>query len=379
MTSKKLYQTHVQVHLHNIRKNIENIRQAVGPKRKILIAVKANAYGHGAIQVAKMAEQIGVDWLGVATVPEGIELRQAGISLPILKFSPAFEEEMAEAIKNDLAITVIEAENVKLLQQTAAAMQKKVKVHLKIETGMGRIGVTAKDSLALAGEILKNCPDLELEGAMTHLPVSDVANKTFTARQIDRFRKHVKELEEKLDFKFKLVHCANSGAVLGHPEGWLDMVRPGIMIYGFYPSKETAQTIELHPGLSFKTRVSFIKKVAKGSSVGYGRTWIAAEESWIATFPAGYADGFNRLFSNKGRVLINGESYPVVGRVCMDQSMCNLGAKTDVKVGDVVTLIGQDKKESISAYEWAEQLGTITYEVTCQINSRVKRYFDSFE
>lgn len=373
-----LYQTHVQVHLNNIRFNIENIRKAVGAERKILIAVKANAYGHGAIEVAKMAELIGVDWLGVATVPEGIQLREAGIKMPILKFSPAFPEEMEEAIKNDLVLAVVDLENVRKLQGCAASLDRKVRVHLKIETGMGRIGANSQEALGIAREILQNSPNLELEGAMTHLPVSDEASKTFTSRQIDRFKKHVRAIEEALQFKFALVHCANSGAVLAHPEGWFDMVRPGIMIYGFYPSPETPQTIELKPGLSFKTRISFMKKVEKGSSIGYGRTWIASEDTWIATFPAGYADGFNRLFSNEGRVLIKGHSYPVVGRVCMDQSMCNLGPETDIKVGDVVTLIGSDGDETISAYEWAEKLGTITYEVTCQINSRVRRYFDPF-
>ncbi len=372
-----LYQTHVRVHLANIRANIENIRKTVGSERKILIAVKADGYGHGAVEISKMAEKIGVDWLGVATVPEAIELRMAGVKLPILKFSPAFPEEMDEAVKNDIAIAVCELNNVKLLNEAAARAGKKVEAHIKIETGMGRIGVAPDKAAELAEEILK-CQNLRLGGAMTHLPVSDEANKTFTQRQIDKFKKIVKEIEKKLDIKFPLVHCANSGGVLGHPESWLDMVRPGIMIYGFYPSDETPQTISLQPGLSFKTRVSFVKKVAKGCSVGYGRSWVAPEDSYVATFPAGYADGFNRLFSNSGRVLINGVSYPVVGRVCMDQSMCNLGPETTIKAGDEVVLIGWSGTQNISGYEWAEKLGTITYEVTCQINKRVRRFFDDY-
>lgn len=372
-----LYQTHVRVHLANIKANIENIRKAIGPDKKILIAVKADGYGHGAVEISKMAEKIGVDWLGVATVPEALELRLAGIRLPILKFSQVFPEEMGEAIQNDLAIAVCEPENVKALNEAAVKAGKTVEVHVKIETGMGRIGVAPDKALELV-ELIKRCGSLKLGGAMTHLPVSDEANKTFTQRQIDKFKKIVKEIETKLSIKFPLVHCANSGGVLGHPESWLDMVRPGIMIYGFYPSDETPQTISLLPGLSFKTRVSFIKKVAKGCSVGYGRTWVAPEDSYIATFPAGYADGFNRLFSNSGRVLINGASYPVVGRVCMDQSMCNLGSETSVKVGDEVVLIGWSGNQNISGYEWAEKLGTITYEVTCQINKRVRRFFDDY-
>ena len=373
-----LYQTHARIHLANIRSNIENIRRAVGPERKILIAVKADAYGHGAVEVSRMAENIGVDWLGIATVPEGIELRQAGIMLPILKFSPAFHEEMEEAVKHDIALAVCELENVRQLQKICAALGRKCQVHLKIETGMGRIGVAAEEAFSMADEIINRCPDLILGGAMTHLPVSDEGSKSFTQRQIDRFKKTVSDIETRLNFKMPLVHCAKSGGVLAHPESWCDMVRPGIMIYGFYPSEDTPQTILLKPGLSFKTRVSFLKNVPKGGSVGYGRTWIAPEDSWIATFPAGYADGFNRLFSNMGRVLVNGRSYPVVGRVCMDQSMCNLGPNTEVKVGDEVVLIGDSGCQNISAYEWAEKLKTITYEVTCQINRRVRRYFDDY-
>jgi alanine racemase len=166
--------------------------------------------------------------------------------------------------------------------------------------------------------------------------------------------------------------------VLGHPAAWMDMVRPGIMIYGFRPDDDTPQTIDLKPGLSFLSRVSFLKKVAAGTSIGYGRTWITPHDTWIATIPAGYADGFNRLFSNQGRVLIGGRSSPVVGRVCMDQSMVDLGPQTDVQVGDEVVLIGKSGSEEISCYEWAKKLGTITYEVTCQINSRVERVYDPY-
>ena len=373
-----LYQTHVRVHLNNIRSNIDNIRKAIGTERKILIAVKADGYGHGAVEVSKMAEKIGVDWLGVATVPEAIELRLAGLNLPILKFSPVFPEEMEEAINHRVTIAVCELENVLLLNEVAKKCNRVSDVHIKIETGMGRIGVQIDQAKELAGRIINDCPFLKLTGAMTHLPVSDEASKTFTQRQIDRFKKTVKEIEEAYQFKFALVHCANSGGILAHPESWLDMVRPGIMLYGFYPSDETPQTISLLPGLSFKTKVSFIKKVNKGCSVGYGRSWVAPEDSYVATFPAGYADGFNRLFSNSGRVLINGTSYPVVGRVCMDQSMCNLGSETKVKVGDEVVLIGWSGNQNISAYEWAEKLNTITYEVTCQIGRRVRRFYDDY-
>lgn len=373
-----LYQTHAQVHLDNIKSNIDGIRAKVGKNRKILIAVKSSAYGHGAVEVSKMAENIGVDWLGVATVPEAVELREAGIVLPILKFSPAFEDEMKVAIDHNITIAACELENTIKLNEIASDCGKIVDVHLKIDTGMGRIGVAINDAADLAYEIEHNCKNIRLGGVMTHLPSSDDASYSFTQTQLQKFKNTLADIETRIGRKVDLAHCANSGAVLSHPDSWLDMVRPGIMIYGYYPSGETAESIELKPGLSFKTRVSFIKKITKGTSVGYGRTWIAPKDCYVATFPAGYADGFNRLFSNMGRVLIDGESYPVVGRVCMDQSMCNLGATTNVKVGDELVLIGESGDKEISAYEWEEKLKTITYEVTCQINHRVKRYFDDY-
>ncbi|HNS36568.1 MAG TPA: alanine racemase [Anaerolineaceae bacterium] len=373
-----LYQTHARIHLNHIRFNIEGIRKAVGAERKILIAVKANAYGHGAVAVSRMAEQIGVDWLGVATVPEGMQLREAGIGLPILKLSPAFPEEMEAAVRSRVTLAVGEQSNIAALEEICANHGLTTHVHLKVDSGMGRIGVTVAEAPALAAFIERECPHLHLEGVFTHLPVSDSADPTWTRAQIERFNGVVRAIETTVGHKIELAHCSNSGAVLGHAPAWMDMVRPGIMIYGFYPDEGTPRAIPLKPGLSFLTRISFLKKVTAGTSIGYGRTWIAPEDTWIATIPAGYADGFNRLFSNRGRVLINGRSYPIVGRICMDQSMVNLGPETTAKVGDEVVLIGKSGLEEITVDEWARELKTITYEVTCQINSRVERIYDRY-
>lgn len=369
-----LYQTHARIHLDNIAFNLQGIRAAVG-QRNILIAVKANAYGHGAVAVSHLAQNMGINWLGVATVPEGLELRAAGIRLPILKLSPAFPEEMPAALENRLTLTVVDRAQIDILQTQAHAAHRQADVHLKLDTGMGRIGVTPAQAPALALYIERNCPNLHLQGVFTHFPVSDEADPTFTVGQIARFQAAVNTIHAALGRQIEIIHAANSGAVLGHESAWFNMVRPGIMIYGFYPDSGTPQTIPLKPGLSFLTRVSFVKKVAAGTSIGYGRTWIAPEDTHIATIPAGYADGFNRLFSNRGRVLIGGKSYPIVGRVCMDQSMVNLGAQTDVQIGDEVVLIGKSGNLEITTYEWAEKLGTITYEVTCQINQRVARIY----
>ena len=371
-----LYQTYVQIHTGNIRDNIQAIQKRIGKDRKTLIAIKANAYGHGAVEIARMAEKIGVEWMGVATVPEGIALREAGITARLLKFGPGFQDAIPAAFEHEITLSICDQQNAETLQKIAAEMGKKVKFHLKVDTGMGRIGVSVDEAADLAGFIDQNCPNLELEGIYTHLPISDIADPTYTQAQIARFKGVIENVEKRLGREIELTHCANSGAVLGHEEGWLKMVRPGIMIYGYYPDKTTPRTIALKPGLSFYTSVIFIKKVKTGTSIGYGRTWIAPQDTWIATIPVGYADGFNRLFSNMGRVLINGRSYPIVGRICMDQCMVDLGPETDVKVEDQVVLIGRSGEEEITCDELADKLGTITYEVTCQINSRVTRYYD---
>ncbi|MHB8797174.1 MAG: alanine racemase [Thermoanaerobaculia bacterium] len=372
-----LYATHARVHLGNVRDNLRAIRAAVGPSRKVLIAVKANGYGHGAVEVSRMAEATGTaEWLGVATVPEGVQLREAGLRLPILKLGPTFPWEMRAAVEAGLTLAVCSAEEAAAVAEAARAANWPASVHLKVDTGMGRVGVTQEEAPALA-LLLSALPGVELGGIFTHLPVSDAADPAWTREQIARFRAAAGAVQEAAGRRL-LVHCANSGAVLGHEPAWLDMVRPGIMIYGFRPDPGTPETIPLKPGMSLLTRVSYLKRVPAGTSIGYGRTWIAPRDTFIATIPAGYADGFNRLFSNRGRVLIGGRSYPLVGRVCMDQSMVDLGEETDVAVGDEVVLMGRSGDAEIRCEEWAEMLGTITYEVTCQVNPRVARVYEPY-
>lgn len=379
--SDLLYQTHAIIHLDHIRDNIAGIRAAIGPDRKILAAVKANAYGHGAVPVARMMEAAGVDWFGVATVPEGIELRQAGIAKPILKMSPVFESEIDAALRHRLTLTVAEEDGARAIQAASARLRAEgaasgpAPVHLKVDTGMGRVGVAVDDAARVATLIQRSCPDLYLEGLFTHFPVSDEADSTYTTGQIARFDAVIAAVSHALGHKPDLVHAANSGAVLGHSAAWYDMVRPGVMLYGHYPDKGTPRSVALKPGMSIHTRVSFIKRVSAGTGVGYGRTWTAPRETVIGTIPVGYADGFNRLFSNRGRVLAGGKSYPVVGRVCMDQSMVDFGPEATVRAGDDVVLMGRQGEAEMSCEEWADLLGTITYEVTCQIGPRVQRVY----
>lgn len=371
-----LYQTHAVVDLGKIEQNIKNIRSHVGCHPKILLALKANAYGHGAVRVAMLGEKIGLDYLGIATVLEAIELRQAGIKLPILKFSPVFEQEMHSAILNNLSLTICEFKNAQLLQTIAKDMGAYIKVHLKVDTGMGRIGVTPLETPKFAHFIQTECPNLQIEGIFTHLPVSDSPSKVqYTQAQLELFKTLVTKTNKELKSEIPLVHAANSGGVLGHPQSWMSMIRPGISIYGLLPDPATVPTIDLLPALSLYTKISFIKKVCKGTPIGYGATWCAKCDTFIATIPIGYADGFNRLFSNKGKVIIDGKLYPIVGRVCMDQCTIDLGPQTELKVGDLVVLIGTQQNKTISVLQWAKMLKTISYEITCQISARVPRVY----
>jgi alanine racemase len=284
---------------------------------------------------------------------------------------------MPAAVRAGITFSVCDKANVEALEATCVSLDARAVVQLVVDTGMARIGVRPADAPALAAFIDSSCPHLRLQGMHTHLPVSDSADPTYTQAQLLRFREAVAAVQEAVGHPLELAHCANSGGVLGHPDSWMDLVRPGIMVYGCYPDPATPRSIPLLPGLSLFTRVSFLKKVPAGTQVGYGLTWTAPADTWIATLQVGYADGFNRLFSNRGRVLLDGRSYPVVGRVCMDQTMVDLGPETTARIGDQVVLIGRSGGEEITLDEWARVLGTIPYEVTCQINARVERIYRS--
>lgn len=360
--------------LDHIRANLDAVRARVGDRR-VLAAVKADAYGHGAVEVARMLEATGAaDWLGVATVPEALELRAAGVRLPILKLSHALGEDQVEAaVAADVDLAVVDAAGIDLVAAVAARLGRRAAVHLKVDTGMHRIGCPPQDAPALA--VRADDAGLLLRGVFSHLPVSDTEDgRAFTASQIERFR-GVTAAVEAARGPVELRHLANSGAVLMHPDAWFDMVRPGIIAYGSLPDPESTPAIPLLPGLAWSTRVTFVKPLAAGETVSYGRTWTAPADTRIATIPVGYGDGYSRLLSNRGRVLIRGAAHPIVGRVCMDQLMVEVGPGSDVAAGDEVVLVGRQGDEEITVAELAAGMGTIPYEVTCLINARVGRRF----
>ena len=370
-----LYATHAQVHLDHIVANLRAVRERVGD-RAVLLAIKGDAYGHGAVPVAQAVTEAGAaDWFGVATVPEGVELREAGITAPILKLSHALDEELDTAVRAGLVLTVVSADTVVAAERAAAAAGVTCEVHLKVDTGMRRIGVQPMAAAAVA-RLADNQPHLALTGIFTHLPASDdPAQDEFTSSQLRTFARVVDQVSTAIGRTLPYVHAANSGGVLAHPDSWGTMVRPGIIAYGHYPDPATPRTVDLLPGLTLASRVSFVKRVRAGETVSYGRTWTAPVDTTIATVPIGYADGFSRLNSNRGHLLVNGRRYPVAGRVCMDQTMVDVG-DDPVAVGDEVVAIGTQGGEEITATEVAGVMGTIPYEVTCLLTHRVTRLYD---
>lgn len=362
-----------RVHLSAISHNLRCVRTRAGG-RAVMVAVKANAYGHGAVAVSRHIEDSGLaEMLGVAHVGEAQELRDAGITMPIVKFIPALVEELPTALDADLTLTVADTEGIEQAQQAAAAADRVLQVHLKLDTGMGRVGARVGDAVELARRI-RDASHLRLEGVFTHFPTSDTADGVeFTRAQLVRFESVCREIE-RLVGPVSHISAANSGAVLLHDLGITNLVRPGIMVYGCYPDAGTPHSVPLAPVATWTSRLGFVKKVRAGDTIGYGRSWTAPEDTWIGTVLVGYGDGYSRLLSNRGRMLIDGVSYPIVGRVCMDQTMIDLGPQQpEVSVGDEVVLLGASGNQEITVAEVADLMGTITYEVTCLVAPRVVR------
>lgn len=377
-----LYQTHMRVSLRNIRKNLEMLRARIGSDTKLLLTVKCNGYGLGSVGLASMAEREGLaDWFGVATVTEGIEIREAGIRLPILKLSHAFPEEMEAAIDYRITLAVCERSNIQAFQDCCAAKGTTANVHLKVETGLGRIGVTPDEAPGLATFLEKECPNLHLEGVFTQMAVSGTPQgDAYTKAQVRLFKDTTDRIVISLRRIPELVHCANTGLVMRQElDARFTMVRVGQAAFGTYSNLAPAfDSLRFLQGLSsVRTRVSFLKKVREGTPIGYGLIWKAPEDTWIGTIPVGWADGLNRRFSNCGKVLVNGKAYPIVGTMCMDQSMINLGRDTDVRVGDDVVIIGQSGDQEITVEELAEAMNTVPYELICQFSARVGRVYEA--
>ena len=349
----------------------EAVRRAVG--RKIIAVVKADAYGHGAVAVSRHLLELGADMLGVALVEEGRELRQAGIIAPIVVMGALFPGQTEAIVEHSLTPVVFDKVFARALSLVARKRGISVAVHVKIDTGMGRIGLSPEDAPAFIKE-LKTYGGLSVQGLMTHFADADLCDKAFAAQQMDRFETLIKTLEAD-GSAVPHRHAANSAALLDYGRAFFTAVRPGLMMYGYNPLEEQKGTIDLRPALSLKTRIAFIKKVPAGDPISYGRTFVTKQASVIATLPIGYADGYSRGLSNKGEALVRGVRVPLVGRVCMDMCMLDITAVPDAQTGDEVVLIGQQGQERITADDIAAKTGTIAYEVLCGITNRVPRIY----
>jgi len=363
----------VEVDLAAIAHNLREIRRITAPQAEILAVVKANAYGHGMVEVSKVALANGADRLGVATTAEAIALRQAGFDVPILILGLIAIEQVPEVVAYDLTQTVSTLEVAESLSRVAARWGKKVKVHVKIDTGMGRIGLLPAEAKKFIENIIR-LPHLEVEGIFTHFAVADEADKTYTYRQLALFNQLISELEAK-GIHIPIKHAANSAAILDLPETHFDLVRPGILIYGLYPSPHVSRKVDLRPALSLKSQITYIKQVPAGSGISYGLIYTTPRNTTIATLPLGYADGWSRLLSTEGEALVHGRRVPIVGRICMDQCMIDVGSVPDVRLFDEVVLIGKQGDEEITVEEVAAKMGTINYEVICAISNRVPRIY----
>ncbi len=338
-----------------------------------MAVVKADAYGHGMFKIASEAVANRVEYLGVARGYEGTHLRKAGIQIPILVFEVVPDEHMAAAIENDLDLTVTSVRGARQLNNVAELAGRKARVHVKVDTGMGRLGLdhgTAGEEI----QTIARLPWIELIGMYSHFATSEDPDQSFARKQLDLFCRVLEDVERRrIHVQFR--HMANSGAILGLPESHFDMVRPGLMLYGYAPRPDMTQQTDLSPVMSLVSNVAFLKDVAPNTSISYGRRYFTSRETRVATIPVGYGDGYSRLLTGSAEVLIRGRRYPVAGAVCMDQLMVDVGLESDVREGDTVTLIGQDGGEAIWCWELAGKIGTIPYEITCLVTSRVPRRF----
>ncbi len=350
---------------HNYREVISRIGD-----RKVLAVVKAKAYGHGAAPIARRLLELGVSMLGVALVEEGRQLRDGGVKAPILVMGPVFPEQAEAIVQLGLTPVVFTMPLARALSDCAQRNAGTARVHVKIDTGMGRIGLPPEEAAQFIAEIVK-LPGLVVDGLMTHFADADLQDKHFASVQLDRFESLLRAIDGK-GIAVPVRHAANSAAVLAYDRALFTMVRPGLMLYGYDP-RESRESSRFRPVLSWLTRIAFIKKMPAGRPVSYGRTFVTKRDSLIATVPVGYADGFDRALSNRGEMLVRGVRVPVAGRVCMDMTMLDVTDVPGVAEGDEVVLIGTQGRERITADDIAEKTGTIPYEVLCGISDRVPR------
>ncbi len=356
------------IHKDAIKHNFKEIKKQIPCGTAVMPVIKADAYGHGALTFANILKE-DVSHFAVATVDEALELRKGGIDTPILVLGHTFLEEMPDAVTNDITLTITSLSDAVNLSQVAQKLGKEAEVHIKVDTGMSRIGFLPNEESKKTVKEIALLKNIKVKGVFTHFATADEADLSFTKVQAERFFEFANDLNAEY-----MLHAGNSAAIMQYKSASFDMMRPGIILYGLYPSDEVDRALlDLKPVMELISHVAYVKTIKKGDSVSYGRTFIAEKEMKIATIPVGYADGYPRLLSNKGRVIINGKYAPIVGRICMDQFMVDVTDIDNINVGDEVILIGTQGDKTVGADEIANLTGTINYEVVCNISKRVPR------
>jgi len=374
--NERYYRVQARVNLSAIRHNLQEIRRNIDPDTKLMVIIKADAYGHGAVPLAKaIGDSEYADAYGVAIIEEAVELRNAGIKKPILILGFTPKEQYDLVVANDVAQTIFQYDMAKALSEEAIRQGKTAKVHIKLDTGMSRIGFSdTPDSIEEIKKIVR-LKNLEVEGIFSHFARADEKDKTSTIRQINRFNSFVEQLEKE-NIHIPLKHISNTAGILDIKDANYSMVRCGIATYGIYPSDEVNKDkVKLIPAMELKTHVIYVKDVDAGVGISYGATFVTDKKRRIATIPVGYADGYSRNLSNTGKVIIHGQYAPIVGRICMDQFMVDVTDIPDVKQGDVVTLLGRDRDAYISAEELAAWSHSFPYELVCTIGKRIPRVY----
>ena len=363
--------TRALINLDNLKANFVELKSLASGSAQVMAVVKADAYGHGDKVIAKALDSFGCDVFGVAMIEEGIRLREAGIKKPIVVLGGLLPGQGPDSFNHDLTPVIYDLSTARRLDRIAGETGTRKKVHVKVDTGMGRLGILPEEVEEFFKEF-KGLKNIVLEGLMSHYADMEVEDKTFSRAQLDRFLEVVERVRS-MGFTPKFVHMSNSAAIVDFKETHMDMIRAGLMLYGAYPAQRFVDKIKLKPVMELKTAIICIKKIPKGSSVSYGRTFVAAEDCLIATIPAGYADGIPRRLSNNGEALVRGSYAPIAGTVCMDMTMLDVTDVDGAQVGDEVVLIGAQGAEEITALEVAQRAGTIPYEILCNIGARVPR------
>lgn len=365
----------VEIDLDAVKHNVDCVRRMVPAGVRMLLVVKADAYGHGSVRISRFAVDCGVDMLGVATLDEGTELRKAGIKLPILVLSPVLPQEIEGCLENDLAVTASSYEFVEAASRIGARRAQSCAIHVEIDTGMGRAGI-AQARAVEAIRAMSALPGISLDGVFTHFPASD-SDVDFTKDQIRAFTDIVDELGRG-GLSFKYVHCANSAAVINFPSSHFNLIRPGLLVYGHAPSIILKDAIDIVPVMSFKARLVLVREMPAGASISYGRTFIASEPITMGVVPVGYGHGLSHRLSNRGMFLFRGKRVPVIGRVTMDMTMLDLTGFAGAGVGEEIVIFGRQGGARITADDIARWDETLNYEVLCRISKRVPRvYFQS--